>query len=112
MDREFQGHPYSRRSPGVNWQIDFDYRQQLAADDVKFLNDFTEEFYMSSSSRGVQTQEQLRERWRAYKANQSDAMSYHAVGNSLVAVDGVSTEVEVEAVGKLLRAELSEWLDD
>lgn len=87
--QRLHGLSVSRRSPGINWQLDCDYASKLSPKEAEFLSNFNDEFYMSASTRGIQSQEQLRERWRSYKSNQNDVLTYHQAIGEVLDVDEV-----------------------
>lgn len=92
--RKTKGTDQSRKSPHVNWQVDFDYLDKLDPASREWLEQFSGEFY-KSQARVLQSGDQIRERWRAYKANQRDVTSRTSIP---VTADALH-ELQEEAVG-------------
>ena len=52
-----------------------DYVEKLNPEERAWLDTFTDEYYLSKSKKTLHSQDQLRERWRAYKQNARDVSS-------------------------------------
>lgn len=67
----------SRRHPGRNWQLDMDYLHKLGPEELAFMERFCNESYHSAARTkdALHSQDAQRALWRAYKANERDALT-------------------------------------
>jgi hypothetical protein len=65
----------SKKSPHLNWQVDFDYLAKLSTEELAWLDEFARDYYHPGARSGLFDGSQLRERWTAAKANARDLMS-------------------------------------
>lgn len=78
----------SSKSRHINWALDFDsYVDKLGPADLAWLDQFVREYYRGAPRAELCSRDQLRERWRDFKACARDVMSRGADVRQRVALD-------------------------
>jgi len=107
------------------WKIDFDYTHQLNDEEKKFLNDFTEEYYIANfkktadgkyKSRFLKSKEARRKSWYENNVSNRCVMSLSGVRGKVstkdVATDSKSTEDRVTQYIDFLAPDKSQVEDE